>query len=337
MKLWEKVNIKTDEGQLVEAVAPLIISASRSTDIPAFYSQWLSERMKTGYVTWKNPFNQQKQYVSFENARLFVFWSKNPKPLMKYLKEFDKRGINYYFQFTLNDYETENLEPNVPPLVKRIETFKKLSEQIGKDKVIWRYDPLLLSDNISEDILLKKIEDIGNKISGYTSKLVFSYADINIYRKVVNNLKRDNVNYIDFSKERMLSFAEKLSVLNEKWGLELATCCEEIGLYKYGIKHNKCIDDDLIIRLFKSDKVLMDFLGYKEETTQTLFGDKDEPDRPDMKDKGQRKVCGCIMSKDIGEYNTCPHLCTYCYANSSETSVKNNVNRHDKTFESILY
>jgi DNA repair photolyase len=334
-KPWEKIKIKTDNGEVKDAAAPLIISASRSTDIPAFYSKWFMERLNRGYLAWTNPFNREKQYVSFENTRLIVFWTKNPKPMMKYLKQLDDLGINYYFQYTLNDYDNENFEPNVPPLSRRIYTFQELSDLTGKDKVIWRYDPLILTDTIDVPELIKRIERIGDEVYQYTSKLVFSYADIKIYKKVMNNLRRESVSYSEFSHNKMLELAEKLSILNKKWNLELATCCEEIGLEQLGIKHNKCIDDELIIKLFRDDKVLMDFLGYREPEQASLFDDAGSLKTPNLKDKGQRKICGCIMSKDIGEYDTCSHLCVYCYANTSAKAVMEKIRKHDYMNEGI--
>src|SRR5690606_21466127 len=123
---WDKINITKQDGEAVEAQAPIIISASRSTDIPAFYSDWFIQRIKEGYVKWKNPFNGVPLYVSFNKARLIVFWSKNPKPMLKHLDYLDDRIKNYYFQYTLNDYDIEKLEPNVPNVQSRIETFIKL-------------------------------------------------------------------------------------------------------------------------------------------------------------------------------------------------------------------
>ena len=178
---WKKIKIKTEAGNEVEAQAPVIISASRSTDIPAFYSDWFIHRLKMGYLKWKNPFNGVPLYVTFQKARLIVFWSKNPKPMLKNLDWLDQNLPNYYFQYTLNDYD-KTLEEKVPPLNNRIETFIKLSERIGKQKVIWRFDPLILTDKIGVDDLLRKMENIGNQLKNHTNKLVFSYADIKIIR-----------------------------------------------------------------------------------------------------------------------------------------------------------
>ncbi|HON20460.1 MAG TPA: DUF1848 domain-containing protein [Bacteroidales bacterium] len=318
------INIITDDGKQVVAQAPVIISASRRSDIPAFYAQWFINRLKAGYCVCHNPFNQQPTYVAFKNTKAVVFWTKNPAPLIPYLPELDERGIHYYFQFTLNDYDKEKLEPRVPNVQSRIETFQQLSEHIGKEKVIWRFDPLILTDKIGVDELLRKVENIGNQLTNYTEKLVFSFADIKIYKKVQNNLRNNSIVYQEFNERTMNEFALGLQSLNKNWNYELATCAEQIPLEKYGIKHNKCVDDDLMIKLFSQDKVLMDFLGVKMTPADIFNSTPSITKTRDNKDKGQRQFCGCIISKDIGEYNTCPHLCEYCYANSSkELALKN--------------
>jgi len=321
---WNKSKIEIQSGIFVEAQAPIIVSASRSTDIPAFYSDWFFHRLKEGYVKWKNPFNGAPIFVSFEKTRLIVFWTKNAKPIMKYLDYLDERKLNYYFQFTLNDYDAEKLEPRVPEVRKRIETFRQLSEKIGKEKVIWRFDPLVLTDKIGVEELLRKVENIGSHLNGYTQKLVFSFADIKIYKKVQNNLRKNSILYQEFNERTMNEFAAGLQKLNGKWNFELATCGEQIPLEKYEISHNKCIDDDLIIKLFSHDKALMDFLGVKIIPPDMFNPNSIVEKKRNNKDSGQRQYCGCIISKDIGEYNTCPHLCEYCYANASkEIAIKN--------------
>ena len=335
---WRKETIQLENGASVDAQAPEIISASRSTDIPAFYADWFFHRMKIGYSAWINPFNGVKSYVSYKNTRFIVFWSKNPKPLLIHLDYLKERNINCYIQFTLNDYVEEGLEKGVHSLEERIETFKSLVDRLGKGRVIWRFDPLILTDKISIDDLLRKIENIANQLVGYTEKLVFSFADIASYKKVKSNLEKNNVNYIEWTEPMMNEFAHKLSDLNKKWNFQLATCGEKLDIDKYGIKHNRCIDDDLMIRFAYQDKKLMDFLGVEiHEIVNDLFGTASVPSdaimlnahqyaikKKNNKDKGQRPACGCMVSKDIGEYNTCPHLCEYCYANSSkEIAVKN--------------
>lgn len=323
---------------------PVLVSASRSTDIPAFYADWFFYRLdKAGYSAWTNPFNGVKSYVSYKDTRFIVFWSKNPKPLLRHLPILKQRGIGCYIQYSLNDYEEEGLEKNVPPLEQRIETFKQLTNALGKGHVIWRFDPLVLTDSINIDKLLDKVENIGNQLLGYTEKLVFSFADILSYRKVQANLQKASINYIDWQENQMREFARRLSVLNQKWGYELATCGEKIDLTEFGVKKNHCVDDELIIKLAYDDKKLMDYLKVKfyPMPQKSLFGDSESlPDSAiilpngmyalhgDNKDKGQRAFCGCIKSKDIGEYNTCVHGCEYCYASASKQAAVMNYKCH---------
>ena len=326
--IWKKTEISNDLGETVMAQAPVIISASRSTDIPTFYADWFIERWTKGYIKWKNPFNGVPLYVSFKNTRVVVFWTKNPKPLMKHLDFLDEHIKNYYFQFTLNDYDKEGYEGKVPKLANRIKTFIELSERIGKEKVVWRFDPMILTDSINVKELLNRIENIGNQLQNHTRKLVFSFADISTYKKVENNLKKEQINFVEFTDSTMHEFAKGLQELNKKWKFEIATCAEKIPLEQYNIKHNKCIDDDLMIELFSNDKPLMDFLGVKFEEPNLFDNSSGITKSRKIKDKGQREACGCIMSKDIGQYNTCPHECVYCYANTSKEIAKRNYKTH---------
>jgi len=254
--IWEKTDITTEQGEKVKAQAPVIVSASRATDIPAFYSDWFFNRLEKGYLKWKNPFNGKDLYVTFEKTRLIVFWSKNPRPIIKHLDYLDEKKINYYFQFTLNDYDKEKLERKVPNLNSRIETFIELSKRIGKEKVIWRFDPYILTYTTGVDELLKRTEYIGDQLKHYTNKLVFSFADIKTYKKVQNNLRRDSIPYIEFNERNMNELAIGLMELNKKWNFELGTCAEKIDLDKYNIIHNKCIDDDLMIKLFYNSSII---------------------------------------------------------------------------------
>ena len=344
MAQWQKIKIQRENGEWVDAQAPVIISASRSTDIPAFYSDWFFHRLKVGYSAWTNPFNGVQSYVSYANTRFIVFWSKNPEPLLAHLDYLQERNIHCYIQYTLNDYVSEGLEKGVPYLEKRIDTFKRLVDKLGVGRVIWRFDPLILTDKIGIDDLLSKIENIGNQLQGYAEKLVFSYADIAAYKKVKSNLEKNAVNYSEWTIPQMEEFASRLSEMNRKWGYKLATCGEKIDIDKYGIMHNRCVDDDLMIRFAYKDNALMDFLGVEVKTVEnSLFGSEPIPPqaimlddfhyvikKKDNKDKGQRPACGCMVSKDIGEYNTCPHLCEYCYANASKETAYVNYKRHEE-------
>ncbi len=343
MATWKKELLPRENGELVEMQVPEIVSASRSTDIPAFYSDWFFHRLKVGYSAWTNPFNGVKGYVSYKNTRFIVFWSKDPSPLLSHLDELKEREIGCYIQYTLNDYVKDGLEKGVKPLEYRIDTFKRLVDKLGFGSVIWRFDPLMLTNTIDISTLLTKIENIGNKLKGYTEKLIFSYADISIYRKVKLNLDKNGIISRDWTEEEMSELANELSKLNKSWGYTLATCGEKIDLKAYGIEQNHCVDDALIIRLAYHDKVLMDFLKVKIHPmpSPSIFGDTEPlpPDaiilpnniyvtRGDNRDKGQREFCGCMKSKDIGEYNTCIHLCEYCYANTSKQIAIKNYDLH---------
>ncbi len=300
----QTISICNDNRTELLAQTPLIVSASRATDIPAFYADWFFHRLEKGYIRWRNPFSGQDIYVSFANTRFIVFWSKNPEPLLPYLSVLKERGIGCYIQYTVNDYEAGGLEPNVPSLVQRIDTFRRLVDTLGSGPVVWRFDPLILTDKINIDTLLEKIAHIADALVGHTEKLVFSFADINSYKKVSRNLRLSGINYREWDEESMREFASRLSTLNrDNWNFRLATCAERIDLSGYGIDHNRCIDPELISHLAPNDAFLQNFL-YSAKT-----------------DNGQRKACGCILSKDIGAYNTCPHGCLYCYANTSTSSA----------------
>lgn len=347
-----KVKITLDSGMIAEAQAPVIVSASRSTDIPAFYADWFFERLRRGYSAWTNPFNGVTSYVAYQSTRFIVFWSKNPRPLLNHLDYLKEKNIGCYIQYTLNNYESEGLERGVPPLPQRIETFKLLVEKLGKGHVIWRFDPMILTDKISIQDLLNKVKEIGDQLKDYTEKLVFSFADIASYRKVKANLEKNGINYIEWDEPSMNTFAAELSRLNRErgWNFKLATCGEKIDIERYGIEHNRCVDDDLMIRFGHQDKELMEFLNvdikHIETSIPSIFEEfDDKPQIPEdalmlsyttyalkrknNKDKGQRQFCGCVVSKDIGQYNTCPHLCEYCYANASKEAAVDNWRRHN--------
>lgn len=342
---WPKVELTLKDGSVVQAQAPMIVSASRSTDIPAFYSDWFIERLEAGYVKWYNPFNGVPIYVSLNEARLFVFWSKNPRPMLEKLPGrdvspldvLDARKANYYFQFTLNDYDSEKIEPRVPQLAQRIETFMRISERVGRDRVIWRFDPLILSDSLTVEKILEKVERLGDQIVPYTRRIVFSFIDIASYGEVAANLERGGVFAREFHPGEMEDVASRIGTLAKGWGIASGTCGEIKDLDQCGVEHNRCIDDRLIAKCFSHDRELMKFIGARE-VEPDMFGatpreragywSVDDVTHARHKDKGQREACGCIASKDIGEYNTCPHLCHYCYANANNAAALANWKQH---------
>ena len=316
------MEIQADTGEVKQAIAPFIISASRATDIPAFYGDWFMDRIRKGYVQWKSPFGGNPLYVSFEQARVLVFWSKDPAPFLYHLPELNRLGYRYYFLVTLNDYEKECLEPNVPLLEERIATFARLSGIVGKGRVVWRYDPLLLSDDITPGMLLDRIRRIGDRIHPYTGQMIFSFIEIARYPKVQRNLRKQGFGTVrEFTGDEVAEFCTGLSRLNESWGLDLRACAERRDLSRYGIGRGQCINRDLMLREFGDDTAVREFLAGGEGQA-VLSGEGQAVNTKRLKDPGQRASCQCIVSKDIGEYTTCPHLCAYCYANASVATVR---------------
>lgn len=240
--------------------------------------------------------------------RFIVFWSKNPAPLLPFLPILREMGIGCYVHYTLNDYEAEGLEPQVPPLASRIDTFYQLRDSLGPGSVVWRFDPLILTDQIDIDSLLGKIAGLAEKLKGYAEQLVFSFADIGTYARVGNHLTKAGINYREWTPADMISLAKGLQNLHLE--MRLSTCAEYVDLHNFGIRHNRCIDPELMTRLRPFDTLLHNH----------LFGSK--------RDKGQRALCQCVVSKDIGQYCTCTYGCLYCYANSSVQKALVNYQRH---------
>ncbi len=282
----------------------MIISASRRTDIPAFYSKWFINRIREKYVLIKNPFNA-KQIRKIDLSPIYidaiVFWTRNPKPLMKYLDELDEREYNYYFQYTITGYP-RTLEKHTPNPYKAIETFKELSKKIGKEKVIWRYDPIILTKYTPLEEHIRLFEKISTLLEGYTNRVVISFADP--YKKITKKLSEIEYSDIIETKTKVYELSKKLSEIASSKNIVVESCSEKIDLDNYNIKHGKCIDDKLIEKLFNINLHL-------------------------NKDKNQRKECGCVQSVDIGMYNTCSHGCTYCYATFSDKNVERNKLLHN--------
>lgn len=301
-------------------IAPVVLSASRATDLPAFYADWFMNRLRAGFFKWANPFHPaQVQTVSTARVRAIVFWSKNPAGILPHLDELDRRGFHYYFQFTLNDYEAEGWEPGLPPLNERLDLFRRLAARLGPERVVWRMDPLLLAEGVAVPDLLAKAARLAHQLAPSTRKLVFSFADVAAYPAVKRKLARAVPGAREFTRAEMEAFARGLADINRAHGLALATCAEEIDLAANGVAHNRCVDGELLARLWPQDAALMAFLGSREGG----------------KDKGQRKACGCIASKDVGRYRTCPYGCVYCYANPAPDEARRNARAHRPAAETI--
>lgn len=280
----------------------MILSVSRRTDIPAFYAEWFMERLRQKFVLVRNPFNIHsisRIPLSPENVDAIVFWTKNSKPIHKYLDEIDNLKYKYYFQYTITPYKND-LEEKVQDKKEIVETFKNLSEKIGSEKVILRYDPVILSDNYTIDFHKKAFARLCDLLAPYTKKIIFSFLDD--YKKISKNIKQLNIKEI--SEEEMCIMAEYFADTAKKYNLKIESCAEQIDLERFGINHGKCIDNELIEKI----------TGYK------LSVGRDN----------QRNACGCIKCIDIGEYNTCMHKCLYCYANINKEAAFKNYKLHDK-------
>ena len=277
-----------------------------------------------GLCRKRNPFNsRQESLISFARTRVFVFWSKHPAPFLPHLAEIAATGRQFYFQYTLNAYEAEGLEPGLPSLCRRLETFKRLADTIGPQRVIWRCDP---SSWAAAWVRMP----CWNASTGWGGsfppgkKLVFSFVDM--YRKTAAALHRLDPACRAPTTDEMRELARGIAALNTGWPhrLELATCAEDIDLGALGIHKNKCIDDALIRRLCPQDALVQTELTPRRQLS-LLPGREAAATAP--KDVGQRTACSCIPSKDIGAYDSCPHFCVYCYANRSEQAVRANLQR----------
>ncbi len=278
----------------------MIISASRRTDIPAFYSEWFFNRIKEKSVCVRNPINRhQISKISLhpDIVDCIVFWSKNPKPMLDTLHLLN--GYHFYFQFTLNPYD-EDIETNLPTKSEIIETFKRLSDKIGPEKIIWRYDPVLLNQRYTLMYHIDTFHEFANMLKGYTEKVTFSFIDF--YKKISERIKLFHIEEI--SNDEKIIIAKSFSQTAKEHRMLIDTCAEDIDLSKYDIEHARCIDDRLIAKIMRC--------GFAVD-----------------KDKHQRPECGCAASIDIGEYNSCLHGCVYCYANDKQHAAVNNVEKHN--------
>lgn len=273
----------------------MIISASRRTDIPALYPEWFMNRLRERMVMVPNPYNRKKISrirLSPDTVDCIVFWTKNPEPIIPYLKEIDRMGYRYCFQMTITDYE-EDLEPGVPCTAESIASFLLLSEMIGPERIDWRFDPILLSEKYSLDFHAEKFEMMCQWLHKATERCTISFIDA--YREA---------RYPELEKEEIEETAERLAKIAGKYRLPLYTCAEKTDLAHYGIGHGACIDRERIKRI----------IGYKLDV---------------KKDSGQRPQCRCAESIDIGMYDTCINGCKYCYATGTKESVKRKHEQHD--------
>lgn len=283
----------------------MIISASRRTDIPAFYSDWFINRIKAGYVLARNPMNHaqiSKIPLSTSLVDCIVFWTKDPYNMLDKLHILDDMGYPYYFQFTLTPYD-RSLEKNLRDKSDIENTLITLSKSISKDRVLWRYDPIVLNDHIDIRYHKQQFSRLCQKFCNYTNSVTISFVDM--YAKVKTGSIREIAN------DEMIELSQFIGETAKRYGLAAKACCEKLDLSLYGIGKASCIDKSTIERV----------CGYCLGITH---------------DKNQRDGCGCFESVDIGAYNTCLNACVYCYANHSPLSVKRQNSLHNSNGELLI-
>jgi hypothetical protein len=300
-----------------EAIERMIISASRRTDIPAFYTRWFINRIRAGFCDVPNPFNrQQVSRISLrpEDVDVIVFWTRNPRPLFPYLGELDERGYRYYFQYTVLGYPAA-IDVSGPPLQASLITFGELAQRVGTQRVIWRYDPIVLSEATPPAYHRAAYARLAQSLAGFTERAVISLMDD--YPKIRGRLQviaRQGVRLLpllpdDAGIEKALpdwlgELLRELAAIARSNQMEIVSCAEDLDLHPFGIRPGKCVDDEYIRQAF----------GLEVSHT---------------KDPGQRKACGCVVSKDIGMYDSCLFGCQYCYATTSFERARANYLRHD--------
>jgi hypothetical protein len=270
-----------------------IVSASRRCDIPGFHADWFIRRVREGWAEYKNPFGPGIYRVSLHpgDVRAIVFWTRNPAPLVGHLDELDRHGYRYYFQFTITGLPPQ-LEPWSPPKDVAVGEFRGLSERLGPKRIIWRFDPLLVSDVSPLAEQRRWFELLSGELEGLTERCCFSFA--RFYAKAARRLREAGVVWSDPGLDEKIEFARELAAVAERRRIAMYACCSE-DLVGGPIRQAHCVDGELIEELWP-------------------LGDPLPVIRP------TRKGCGCYESRDIGAYDTCGHGCLYCYASTARSS-----------------
>ena len=278
----------------------MIMQTGMRTDIPAFYSKWFLNRIKEGYVCVRNPYNPKqvtKYSLSPEVVDLIAFCTKNPAPMLPYMNVLKPYG-QYWF-ITITPYG-RNIEPNVPDKEKVMDDFKKLSDIVGVDSIGWRYDPILVDDKHSVEWHITEFEKMAGNLCGYTKSCVISFIDI--YKKVERNFRGAR----EVSKKDRITLGKEFIKIAGKFGMTIRPCAEGDELTFYGADCSGC----MTVNTFET----------------ALHVHLNVPKRKTNQRNGQ---CACLLGVDIGAYDTCGHLCKYCYANSNARLVKENMKKHN--------
>lgn len=281
----------------------MIISASRRTDIPAFYSDWFMKRIREGYCLTVNPFNR-KQISRIpllpQDVDVIIFWTKNARPLLPHLEELDALGYRYLFHYTINAYP-QALEPGVPPISETLATIEALAKHIGPERIIWRYDPIILTATTDLNYHTRHFRELAHAVACNTRRVMVSFLDL--YRKAEFNLRKLAVPEYALIKPEEFELEILASALSETaahFGLEIFTCAEKKDWSSRGIRSGRCINPEYLMQISLNPSSLNV-----------------------AKDPYQRPECGCAPSKDIGAYGTCLHGCRYCYAGTQEQGERN--------------
>lgn len=285
----------------------MIISASRRTDIPAFYGQWLLKRLEEGYVCVRNPMNRNQVSrirLDRDTVDCIVLWTKNPEPMLPLLPRLDAMGFPYYFQFTLTAYG-KDLEPGLPEKSRLTDLFWELSDRLGPARVVWRYDPVVISGSWTVSRHLKAFGQLAEDLKGASDTCVVSFLDR--YRKIERRLDRLGLRPPDDAEQKC--FLREAAGMAAGAGMTLETCSEEGEFASLGVRRGSCISRERI----------------REITGREVTAPEDRTQRPN---------CGCVKSVDIGMYDTCSHGCVYCYASRSQELIRKNMenSRPDSPF-----
>ena len=271
----------------------MILNVSGRTDIVAFYSEWFMNRLEEGFIDVRNPFNPKLvSRIMMDDVDLIFFCTKNPLPMIDKIKK-------VYFHVTLTPYK-KDIEPNVPDKKKIIEAIKKISELIGSDNIVVRYDPVFLSNKYNLEYHVKAFEKVCSLLDGYVKKILISFLDE--YKNVKNNYK--DLNYRKLTEEDYKVIGTSFSDSAKRHGMVVHTCFEERDLVEYGFIKDECMSRELAFKLTGNI--------YKEEWKAR-----------------KERLCHCVKMVDIGVYNSCRHFCKYCYANYDEKKVNDNFSKHD--------
>ena len=291
----------------------MIISASRRTDIPAFYSRWFMNRIRAGYCVVVNPFNaRQVTRISLapRDVEVVVFWTRHAGPILRHLPELDRLGYRTTFQYTVVGYP-RTVDPSVPPLETALRTFRETALRVGPDRITWRYDPVFVSSVTDIPYHRDRFARIAEALRGLTRHSVVSV--MHRYRKVEKRLKRlaaDGIHPLVTAEDAMQSLLADFADAARRNGMQISSCGSEMDLTSLGIGSGRCIDAETLSRIFGIHL-------------------------PASKDPHQRKACGCSVSKDIGAYDTCGFGCVYCYATNSRERARAARRRHDPDAESL--